>query len=423
MFFVIDKPGFQSVLSIVRDDRTKKDQGLRGPFLRLEAKDDYVKLDGLTVSGKFVATVYEPGVLFLKVTLFRRLLRTIKGQKFLSIQVTDNELVMDHIRMPLEANEMLLYADPDLAPQVHPSVSLSSTGSVPKPQLQQREPERNYPSWLIWNKPDTEPEELTAGKDLAREEQEKSKKQTATVEQSNDRIQAVQGGTPKAHTDAPVDKIVHGQETGVAHEPGEEEPVEPTIPSFRERVEEFLQVQAGVPPCSAGVRITRERVKKFLQEQAGGERPTEAQVQSFMQHSWDSLKTKADASREWLKAHDWGTANETAPERESDSEGKRDEELVADVEGSISNPSTSFVGLPGRADLARLGGWEGRLFGRIPYGAQNLRGRVALSTGIAPEFAPLPRHPQHAPVPDFRFQIPNRLTACRQRSLSANARP
>ena len=93
LLFVIDKPQFQRVIAIVRDDRRKEDQGLAGPFLRLEARDDYVKLDGLEVSGKIPATVYEPGVLFLKATLFRRLLRTFKGEKFLTIQVAADELL------------------------------------------------------------------------------------------------------------------------------------------------------------------------------------------------------------------------------------------------------------------------------------------------------------------------------------------
>ncbi len=152
MFFVIDKPGLERVLSIVRDDRTKEDQGPGGPFMRLEAKDDYVKVDGLTASGKFAATVYEPGVLFLKVTLFRRLLRSIKGQKFLSIQVTADELVMDRIRMPLESNEMLLYADPDQAPKVHPSVTLLRSKSDRESKLEP--PKAQYPSRLLWNDPE-----------------------------------------------------------------------------------------------------------------------------------------------------------------------------------------------------------------------------------------------------------------------------
>ena len=124
MLFVIDKPGFQRVIAIVRDDRRKEDQGLAGPFLRLEARDDYVKLDGLEISGRIPATVYEPGVLFLKATLFRRLLQTFKGEKFLTIQVTGDELLMGYVRLPLEANEMLLYPYPGQAPPVHPAVSL-----------------------------------------------------------------------------------------------------------------------------------------------------------------------------------------------------------------------------------------------------------------------------------------------------------
>ncbi len=124
MLFVIDKPQFQRVIAIVRDDRRKKDQGLAGPFLRIEARDHYVKLDGLEVSGKIPATVYEPGVLFLKATLFRRLLRTFKGEKCLTIQVTGDELLMGYVRLPLESNEMLLYPNPNQAPPVHPGVSL-----------------------------------------------------------------------------------------------------------------------------------------------------------------------------------------------------------------------------------------------------------------------------------------------------------
>ena len=125
MLFVIDKPQLQRVIAIVRDDRRKEDQGLAGPFLRLEARDDYLKLDGLEVSGKIPATVYESGVLFLRATLFRRLLPTFKGEKFLTIQVTGDALLMGYVRQPLESNEMLLYPNPDQAPPVHPAVALA----------------------------------------------------------------------------------------------------------------------------------------------------------------------------------------------------------------------------------------------------------------------------------------------------------
>ena len=147
MLFVIDKPQLQRIIAIVRDDRRKEDQGLAGPFLRLEARDDYVKLDGLEVSAEIPATVYEPGVLFLKATLFRRLLPTFKGEKFLTIQVMADGVLMGPVRLPLESNDMLLYPDPDQAPQVHPSAALSRSKPKAKPR---RTSERRYlPFWLI----------------------------------------------------------------------------------------------------------------------------------------------------------------------------------------------------------------------------------------------------------------------------------
>lgn len=120
MFFVIDRPRLQRIISIVRDDRTSKTQGRDGPFLRMEARDGQLKLTGREVGAAFPATVYEPGVLFLRITYFRRALRALAGEKMLSIQVTPTALVMDNITMPLEANEMLLYADPDKAPEQCP---------------------------------------------------------------------------------------------------------------------------------------------------------------------------------------------------------------------------------------------------------------------------------------------------------------
>ena len=146
MLFVIDKPEFQRAISFARDDRKKADWGLAGPFMRLEAKDEYVKLDGLEASAKIPATVYEPGVLFLKVTALRRLLTTITKEKYLTIQVMADGLLMDRICLPLESNEMLLYPDPDQAPQVHPSVKFSPPVSKPKPDSRQL---------LLWDETDS----------------------------------------------------------------------------------------------------------------------------------------------------------------------------------------------------------------------------------------------------------------------------
>ena len=139
MLFVIHRPQFRRVIAIVRDDRRKKDQGLAGPFLRLETRDDCVKIDGLEVSAEIPATVYEPGVLFLKATLFRRLLRTFKDEKFLTIQVTGDALLMGYVRLPLESNEMLLYPNPDQAPPVYPTVAVAVAEPAPvrKPHFRQ----------------------------------------------------------------------------------------------------------------------------------------------------------------------------------------------------------------------------------------------------------------------------------------------
>jgi len=117
MLFVVDLPQFKRLLSIVRDDRTKKSQTLGGPFLRLEVRDNQLKLDGHTASAQVPATVYESGVLFLKVTAFRRLLGSISAEKFLTIQVTADSILMDRIRMPLGPNEMVLFDDTEQAPQ------------------------------------------------------------------------------------------------------------------------------------------------------------------------------------------------------------------------------------------------------------------------------------------------------------------
>jgi hypothetical protein len=91
-------------------------------------------VEGLEAAGRIAATVYEPGVLFLKVTIFRRLLRTIRGENFLTVQATADELMVDKAHLSLEASDMLLYADPARAPRVHPDqVPLVRKASSPRP--------------------------------------------------------------------------------------------------------------------------------------------------------------------------------------------------------------------------------------------------------------------------------------------------
>ena len=116
MFFVIDKPKLQRIVALIRDDRTVESRAQGGHYMRLEASQGQLTVAGPTAEASIPATVYEDGVLFLRVTRFRRLLAAITGQKMLTIQANGDGLFLDSARLFLEANDMLLYADPAKAP-------------------------------------------------------------------------------------------------------------------------------------------------------------------------------------------------------------------------------------------------------------------------------------------------------------------
>ncbi len=86
MLFVIKKRDLQYAISVVRDDRYKRNHP--GSFVRLEARHDYLSLSGWEASAQIAATVYEPGVEFLRVKLLRLYLPTIKKLKFLEVRIT-----------------------------------------------------------------------------------------------------------------------------------------------------------------------------------------------------------------------------------------------------------------------------------------------------------------------------------------------
>ena len=136
MLFVVDKPRLQRIISIVRDDRTSETQADDGPFLRLEANDDRLKLAGKEVEAEFSATVYEPGVLFLRVTLFRRLLKTMTVKqlhvRYMTFQVNSDGLTFGDVHMPFDAADMLLYPDVHTAPQEHPEKRLAVQEEAPR---------------------------------------------------------------------------------------------------------------------------------------------------------------------------------------------------------------------------------------------------------------------------------------------------
>lgn len=149
MFFVVDKPQLQRMIALTRDDRKRDQQAKQGPFFRIEASAGRVWLAGREVAADFSATVYEPGVLFLRVTLFRRALRMLKGVKSLAIQANADGLMFGNIQMPLEPNDMLLYVDPARAPQRHPA----ETQAARETAEQQGEEEKTDPArGTLWER-------------------------------------------------------------------------------------------------------------------------------------------------------------------------------------------------------------------------------------------------------------------------------
>ncbi len=78
MFFVVDKTRLQRMISIVRQDRTRKEQGVNAPFLRIKSGGDGLTVESVTGAATFSATVFVSGVFFIRTTHFRRLLGTFK---------------------------------------------------------------------------------------------------------------------------------------------------------------------------------------------------------------------------------------------------------------------------------------------------------------------------------------------------------
>lgn len=135
MFFIADRARLKRLIGITRDDRGSKQQGKRGPFFRIEARDGRLKLTGRKVEAEFSVTVCDPGVLFLRVTLFRRALQLMAETPTIAIQVSRDGLHVGDVTLPLEANDMLLYADPSRAPLRHPEENADAARPITQDKL------------------------------------------------------------------------------------------------------------------------------------------------------------------------------------------------------------------------------------------------------------------------------------------------
>lgn len=121
MFFVVDKPRLHRMIAIIREDRSATEQGPDSPFLRLGAVGNELTVASSSGSATFPATVYEEGVLFIRTTRFRRILRlTPVTEQFAAFQVSGDGLRFCDVFLPFDGNEMVLYLRPSEAPDCWP---------------------------------------------------------------------------------------------------------------------------------------------------------------------------------------------------------------------------------------------------------------------------------------------------------------
>jgi hypothetical protein len=134
MFVVVDRARLEGMINLTRDDHRRAQQTDSGPYFRIEASaDGHVRLTGREAEATFPATVYEPGVLFLRITVFRNLLRTMGNTKMLALQVSADGLAIENVRLSLDAGDMLLYPEVATAPIRHPAERVESP-PVPAPK-------------------------------------------------------------------------------------------------------------------------------------------------------------------------------------------------------------------------------------------------------------------------------------------------
>ena len=138
MFFVVDKARMQRIISIVRED-TKGDT----PFLRIAAIGNEITVSSDMASATFPATVYEEGVLFIRTTKFRRVLRMTKiKEKFLAFQVTTEGLRFCDVLFRFNGEDLVLFLKPSEAPQTWPP----PTPIIEKPQEKKKKEPTLFPT-------------------------------------------------------------------------------------------------------------------------------------------------------------------------------------------------------------------------------------------------------------------------------------
>ena len=121
MFFVVDKARLQQAISIVREDKTAGKQIDEIPFLRLKALENELTVSSSVESATLPATVYEPGVLFVRTTKFCRVFKmTSAKEQFVTFQFTEEGLRFCDALLPFDPENMAYFPDTSQSPENWP---------------------------------------------------------------------------------------------------------------------------------------------------------------------------------------------------------------------------------------------------------------------------------------------------------------
>ncbi len=129
MLVVITKSQLVKLIRLTRDDRGPQRQWKHAPFLRLEARqgEQVLRVTGRAVEGTLPATVHIPGVMFLRVTVFRTLLAMTLGGRggktggFIAMHAGAHGLSFEDVTIRPDDADILVYPIVETAPALHPS--------------------------------------------------------------------------------------------------------------------------------------------------------------------------------------------------------------------------------------------------------------------------------------------------------------
>ena len=117
MHIVLNRRRLERVFTVVRN---RGAAAKAAPFLRLDAHQGELTISGLVVQAVIPAVVEEPGVLFIRATLLRSLLKAFAGEKSLVCRVTEKAFLLGNLRLPMNPKSLIYFPDRAKAPRILP---------------------------------------------------------------------------------------------------------------------------------------------------------------------------------------------------------------------------------------------------------------------------------------------------------------